>query len=249
MRSSYEEKLTESDRLERFLCWLLDARWFPTNNGGIEKAKKEARARLRTLRAIIRRMETFVRRTQQDQLQHSLAEWKTYANTLQDICATTIRRSPTMQTGSRRKRETVIAERLLCAALVIPKLWSDGSTYSKMKELLEDPGKLKYDTASQSYINLCQHHQGQYCIQLVRYGRSEKALQSLVQRLRTNIRHRHSPYRDDLEVLHHVYGQYCWQSLGTSGFTDSEAHMLASLVNSGTEHRTAKQNRGIRDQH
>jgi hypothetical protein len=89
-----------------------------------------------------------------------------------------------------------------------------------MKEFLADPSKLPYDTANSG----CKD------VKPVRHSRSEKALQSMVQRMRRDIKARRSAFHNDLEVVESVYGQYCWLSFGQSGFSDSEKQMLCSLV-------------------
>jgi transcriptional regulator CtsR len=115
-------------------------------------------------------------------------------------------------------------------------IWG-GVISRKIKEFLDEPSNLKYDTTAPGYIELCNRTKGGYRIERIRHVRSEKALQSLVQRLRNNIKTRHSAYADDLDILRNIYSQYCWQSLGQSGFSDSEASMLASLISDSMDQK------------
>lgn len=221
--SHYDPQANEKELLTRFLSWALDARWFPTTDHSV---KRENRSALRTLRGILKRMEKFVRRFPDQRLRRGLAEWKSYEETLTSVARSTIRRSPVMQTTSiNSKTDTIIATRLLCASLIIARLWNGEAIYARMKHFLADPSKLPYDTANKG----CKD------VKPVRYSRSEKALQSMVQRMRRTIKLRRSSFHNDLEVLESVYGQYCWLNLGQSGFSDSEKRILCSLIQDSLE--------------
>lgn len=231
MMTEYVVEMSEEARLKRFLSWLLDARWFPEIDDSIEKMKNENRAALRRLRSILKRMETFARQYPDGRLDRGLVEWRSQEQILAGIARSTIRRSPVMQITSQSKAERTAALHLLCASLVIAKLWPGESVYRKMTRFLADPSTLPFDTA-QAGCDLPRRP----------LHTTEKALQIMVRRMRRDMKAGRSALRDDFAMLGWVYGDYCWLSLGKPGYGDSEKQMLLSLV---AQDRNARQVEGL----
>src|SRR5579863_2474619 len=118
------------ETLGRFLSWLLDARWFPERDND---EKRRVKAELTAARRIIRQMEAFSSKHPDGRLRRGLAEWKNYEESTAQLAKTNVRRAPQTKISGGGPAETEIAERLLCAALIIPKLWSGVSIYAKMR--------------------------------------------------------------------------------------------------------------------
>ncbi len=233
-------ELNVPEVLGRFLSYLLDARWFPVRDGEEMRALK---AQVREVLRIVRRMEAFSRKYPDGRLEKGLAEWENYLQTTAQIARQSVSRSPHMKTSRAGNAETEIAERLLCASLIIPMLWPDGGIYTKLQELLAQPEKLPYiitvtpERAKElrarkpgTPVTASEWHylQNGCDIPLRRYSKSEKTLQSAVKRLQDKIRKR--LHFDHYKTLEWLYGLYLWSQKGQSGFSDAEAQMLRSLV-------------------
>ena len=217
MQRADDQRANGKADLMRFLSWLLDARFFPETDHSV---KDENRAELRRFKGILKRMEGFVQDVPDERLKRGLAEWKSYEPVLKSMARQTVRSSPIMQiTSVNTKANKTVALNLLCASLIIAKLWPGEDIYRKMKQFLPEPAKLPYDTfQSGRQIDRRPDH------------KSEKALQSSVQRIRGKIKARRTAFVNEVEVLHHIYGLYRWTSMGKAGFSDSEKEMLSSLV-------------------
>jgi hypothetical protein len=63
------------EQLERFLAWLLDARWFPETD---LDEKKRLKLELRKVRRIVKRMKAFSNGIPDVRLERGLAEWKSF---------------------------------------------------------------------------------------------------------------------------------------------------------------------------
>ena len=63
------------ERLERFLSWLLDARWFPETD---LKEKARRKSELKKLRRVLSRMREFSQGIPDVRLQRGIAEWQAY---------------------------------------------------------------------------------------------------------------------------------------------------------------------------
>jgi hypothetical protein len=226
--------------LEDFLSWLLDARWFPETDSTEMRRRK---AELKKLRALLARMEAFSKDKRDMRLQRGLAEWRSYLETLEVLAKQHVRRAPDMQTSEVSWAEIEVAERLLCATLIIPKLWPGTSVYGKMQKLLAEPATLPrpITAAEDSKKELRGADGGRvytplqaYFIEtgkempLRPYLKSEKTLQSCVGRLLKKIEAGSHFSRHDL--LKKLYGQYLWSQWGRAGFSQGEAQMLRSLL-------------------
>jgi hypothetical protein len=230
----------EQERLEGFLPWLLDARWFPeTDHDELKRRKSE----LKSLRAILRRMETFSKGKPIVRLQESVAKWQDYERTLAQLVKQHVRRAPNMQTCPVDKAETEIAERLLCATLIIPKLWPGAGIYRKMQKFLAEPKSLpRLPTAAEDNTKELRTADGKPArsalqayftetgkeMPLKPHSKTEKTLQSCVRRLEKKIEA--GLHFSRSQLLESLYGQYLWSLYGQSGFSDAEARMLRSLV-------------------
>ena len=229
----------EQERLEGFLSWLLDARWFPeTDHDEIKRRKSD----LKSLRAILRRMEGFSKEKRDVRLQEGVAKWQDYERTLAQLAKQHVRRALDMQTCPVDKAETEIAERLLCATLVIPKLRPGAGIYGRMQQFLADPASLpRLPRAAEGDIKELRTPDGKPAssalqayftetgkeMPLKPYSKSEKTLQSCVRRLEKKIEAGLHFSRSQLLVS--LYGQFLWSLFGQSGFSEAEARMLRSL--------------------
>lgn len=238
-----QQQLTADDErecLDGFLSWLLDARWFPeTDHDEIRRRKTE----LKALQAILRRMKAFSKGKLDVRLQEGIARWQDYETTLVQLAKQRVRRSPDMQTCREDKAETEIAERLLAATLIIPKLWPCAGIYGKMQQFLARPASLpRLPRAAEGNIEQMRTPDGKPAMSALQayfketgkemplkpYSKSEKTLQSCVRRLEKKIEAGlHSSHLQLLEIL---YGRYLWSLYGQPGYSDAEARMLRSLV-------------------
>jgi hypothetical protein len=238
-----QQQLTADDErecLESFLSWLLDARWFPeTDHDEIKRRKSE----LKSLRAILRRMEGFSKEKRDVRLQEGTSKWQDYERMLAQLAKQHVRRAPNMQTCPLDKAETEIGERLLCATLIIPRLWPGAGIYGKMQQFLAHPVSLPHlPTAAEENIEQMRTPDGNPAssalqayftetgkeMPLKPYSKSEKTLQSCVRRLEKKIEAGlHFSHSQLLEIL---YGRYLWSLYGQPGYSDAEARMLRSLV-------------------
>jgi|GEM_PF-6886832 len=227
-------------RLERFLSWLLDARWFPETN--LEE-KKQLKSELRMVRRITARMEAFNKEHRDVRLKQGLELWRSYQSTVASLAKTQTRTAPHLSASSMAKGSPEIAQRLMCAVLVIRKLYPQVSAYEKAQELLADPSQLPYPiTVSEETIQelragtlrrpvtaseLNYLRDGQD-IPMRPYWRSLKALESSVARLEKELTaDKHS---SQLAILHNLYAEYLWSQKFQAGFSNDEAAMLNALV-------------------
>jgi hypothetical protein len=228
------------ERLERFLSWMLDARWFPETDS---EEKKRRKGELRKVRAILTRMKAFSKDIRDVRLQRGLAEWQSYEKSLAELAAQHIRRAPQCDSSGPGKGNPDIAKRILCAFLIVLKLWPDRSVYEEVQRLLADPTSLPYPiTVPEDVIQELQAgttsrpvtaSEMNYLkegrdIPMRRYSMSVKALQSSVARLRKRIKA--GQCFGYFEVLQSLYGEYLWSQRGQGGFSDAEAAMLRALV-------------------
>ena len=239
----FRARLTPEDkreRLERFLSWLMDARWYPQTD--TEEIKRR-RAELRTFRSILARMRAFSSGKPDVRLQRGLAEWENYGQSLTILAMQHVRRAPDMQTSPLGKAETEIAERLVCATLVIAKLWPGESVYGRMRRLLAEPATLpRLITLADDRAKNLRRPNGRRLLTALQakfvetgeemplrpYSRSEKALQSCVGRLKARINAgMHFSYS---QLLERLYSQYQWSQWAKAGFSEAEAEMLRSIV-------------------
>lgn len=228
------------EALGRFLSYVLDARWFPERDTA---EKQYVKAELLAVRRIIRRMEAFSQRHPDRRLERGLSDWKDYEQTTAQLAKATVRRSPYTKISDEERAEIEIAERLLCATLIIPKLWPNVSVYDKMRDLLAEPnslphvatgaedstkglttlhGKRLYTAAEVHYMLTGQE------MPLRRYRRSNKALQSCVRRLQKKIEAYLHP--DSFAILGKLYAEYVGTQWAQAGYSEAEAQMLRSLI-------------------
>jgi hypothetical protein len=199
------------ERLEVFLCWLLDARWFPETDS-IEK--KRRKGELRKIRAIISRMEAFSKSIPDLRLQRGLAEWRNYESTLAELASQHLRSAPHTHITAESKGFPEIARRILCAVLIVRKLYPDRSAYLKVQRRLANPTLLP-DPFGRA-IPMRQHFV------------SLKALQSSVARLQEQ--RGTCVFMGELITLESLYCEFLWSQWGQAGYSDAEAEMLRSLV-------------------
>jgi hypothetical protein len=245
MQTSVDKNVQEP--LERFLSWLLDARWFPETD---RDEKKRLKGELRTVRRIVKRMEAFSQGIPDIRLQQGLTGWKSYESTLATLAKQQLRTAPHISTGGSERGSPEIAERLMCAVLIIRKLHSQGNAYDEVQRLLADPDLLPYPiTTSEETIQelragtLRRPPTGYelYCvphgrnIPMRRYTRSVKALQSSVARLEKEFQADKSSAQ--LVILHRLYAEYLWSQKLQAGFSDDEATMLRTLVSAEVDGR------------
>jgi hypothetical protein len=228
------------ERLERFLSWLLDARWFPETD---PREKKGLKSELRKVRRILARMEGFSKGIRDVRLEDGLAEWRSHENGIAALVKQHARRAPHIHIGGLTKGSPEIAERLMCAVLIIRKLHPRGSAYEEVHRLLADPSILPYPITvpketiqelragtihrpvTPSEFNYLREGRD---IPMRRYSISVKAIQSSVSRLEKQIEaNKHSA---QLAVLHNLYAEYLWSQKFQAGFSDAEAAMLSALV-------------------
>ena len=230
----------EQERLESFLSWLLDARGFPETDHDEIKRRKSV---LKSLRAILHRMEAFRMENPDVRLQEGVAKWQDYERMLAQLAKQHVRRAPNMQTCRVDKGETEIAQRLLCATLIIPRLWPGAGIYGKMQRFLAEPASLpRLPTAGKDSIKELRTPDGNPAssalqayfaetgkeMPLKPYSKSEKTLQSCVRRLEKKIEA--GLHFSRSQLLGSLYGQYLWSLYGQPGFSEAEARMLRSLV-------------------
>lgn len=227
------------EQLECFLSWLLDARWFPETDH-IEKER--LKGELRKVRRIVARMEAFARGLPDVRLQQGLAGWKSYEGNLATLVKQELRSAPHISTGGSGRGSPEIAQRLMCAVLIIRKLRPRESVYEEMQRLLADPDLLPYPIklSEESLRELLAGRRRPvtgydlHCLALGRnipmrrYTRTVKALQSSVARLEKESKaNKHSA---QLSIIRHLYAEYMWSQKIQAGFSDAEAAMLAALI-------------------
>jgi hypothetical protein len=100
------------ERLERFLTWLLDARWFPETD---RQKKKRLESGLRKVRRIVARMRTFSKGIPDVRLARGLADWQAYESSTAALVKAHFRSAPHTHISSSAKGSWEIAERLMCA--------------------------------------------------------------------------------------------------------------------------------------
>lgn len=239
--------------LEHFLSWLLDARWFPKTD---EDEKKRLKADLRSVRRILKRMEAFAKRIPDTRLRQGIDLWKNYESTLSALVKQPLRTAPHISIGGNKKGTPEIAERLMCAVLILPKLRPKVGVYEEIQRLLVDPSLLpRRITTSEEAIQallagtLDRPPTGYelHCAQLGRniamrpYWASVKALQSSVARLEKELK-KFAPNKASAQrvILHRLYGEYLWSQKGQGGFSNEEEAMLNALASpevvAGSEH-------------
>lgn len=228
------------EQLERFLSWLLDARWFPGTN---LQEKQRLNSELKKLRRVLARMRALSQGNPDVRLQRGVAEWQSYESSLAALAKQHYRSSPHFHTGGPSKGSREIAERLMCATFIIRKVRPHVSAYEETQRLLADPSLLPYPitvseeaiqelragtinrpvTASElNYLRVGRD------IPTRRYSISVKALQSSVARLEKQLGSaKHSAQR---AILHTLYAGYLWSQKFQAGFSDAEAVMLNALV-------------------
>ncbi len=226
--------------LERFLSCLLDARWFPeTDWREIERRKSE----LEKLRRILARMRTFGQRNPDVRLARGLVEWEAYEQGLVPLVKQHVRSAPHISIGGSSKGSREIAERWMCAALILHKLHPRRGAYEEMQRLLADPSQLPYPItlseevkaalrsgdvpryATPSEWNFLNSGED---IPMRSYSLSVKALQSSVARLEKEL----GPNKPTAQRarLHMLYAEYLGSQKLQAGFSKAEAAMLDDLV-------------------
>jgi hypothetical protein len=238
LRAGVDRQVQE--RLERFLSWLLDARWFPETD---LQEKKRRKSELKKLRRILSRMRAFSQGIPDVRLARGLAEWQAYEENLVALVTQHVRSAPHISIGGSSKGSREIAERLMCAALILRKLRPRGSAYEEIHRLLADPSLLPYPiTVSEEAIQELRSgtidrpltaSEWNYLregrdIPMRRYSISVKAIQSSVARLEKQLGSaKHSAQR---AILHTLYAEYLWSQKFQAGFSDAEAALLNALV-------------------
>jgi len=186
-------------RLECFLSWLLDARWFPETN---LTEKKRLKSELRRVRRLLDRMRAFSKGKPDVRLARGLAEWQAYESDIAKSAKQHVRSAPHIRIGGSAKGSPEIAEQWMCAALIIRKLRPHGSAYEEIHRILADPTllprpitvsedailELRAGTISRPLTASEFHYlkEGRD-IPMRRYSISVKAIQSSVARLQKRI--------------------------------------------------------------
>lgn len=243
MQASVDKNVPE--RLERFLSWLLDARWFPETD---VKEKKRLKGDLRRVRRIVKLMEAFAEGKPDIRLQQGLAGWRSYESSVAALAKQQLRTAPHISTGGSKRGYPEISRRLMCALLIIRKLHPRVSAYGEVQRLVTDPDLLPYPIrASREAIQELRagtlrravtasemHHlrEGRD-IPMRKYSMTLKAIQSSVARLEKGFKVGKSAAQ--LAILHHLYAEYLWSQKGQAGFSDHEAAMLNCLVSTGVD--------------
>jgi len=228
------------EQLERFLSWLLEARWFPEVD---LKEKARLRSTLKMLRWILARMRRFSKEIPDARLARGLAEWESYAASTSEIAKQHIRTAPHIHISRTNKGSFEIAERLMCGLLIIRRLHPRRSAYEEVQRLLADPAQLPYlITVSEADVRALRDgtiyrpvtaSEGHYLregrdIPLRRYPINVKAIQSSVARLEEQIAT--GKASTPLATLHSLYAEYLWSQKGQAGFSDAEDAMLRALI-------------------
>lgn len=228
------------ERLERFLSWLLDARWFPETD---LKEKARRKSELKKLRRVLSRMQEFSQGIPDVRLQRGLAEWAAYEENLVALAKQHVRSAPNTSIGDSSKSSREISEQWMCAKLILRKLHPQASAYEEIQRLLADPSllpqpitvsdeaieELRSGTISRpltaSELNFLREGQD---IPMRRYSVSVKAIQSRVARIEREL----GPNKQSAQraMLHQLYPQYLWSQKFQSGYSDDEAAMLNDLV-------------------
>ncbi len=104
------------ERLEQFLSWLLDARWFPEAD---LKEKARLKSTLNKVGRILARMRRFSKEIPDARLARGLAEWESYEASTAEIANPHIRAAPHIHISKAHKGSFEIAERLMCATLIL----------------------------------------------------------------------------------------------------------------------------------
>jgi hypothetical protein len=101
-----EQQLQE--RLEQFLSWLLDARWFPETDS---QEKQRRKSELKKLRRVLGRMRAFSKGNPDHRSQRGLLGWQAYEENLIALTKQHVRSAPhvSIQGAGRGSRE--ISER------------------------------------------------------------------------------------------------------------------------------------------
>ena len=176
-------------------------------------------------------------------LERGAVEWRSYESNLATLAKQPARSAPHLDVGSFTKGSPEIAERLMCAVLIVRKLRPEVSTYQEIQRLLADPSQLPYPiTVSEEAIQglragtlrrpvtaseLHYLREGRD-IPMRRYWRSVKALQSSVARLEKQLKA--DKRSAQLAILHKLYAEYLWSQKFQAGFSDDEAATLNALV-------------------
>lgn len=239
MQAEVDQDMRE--RLERFLSWLLDARWFPETDA---QEKTRLKGELRGIRRILARMQAYSERIPDARLQRGLAEWRRYESNLAASAKLPRRRAPHFRIDdSSTKGSPEIAKRLMCAFLIIRKLRPKVGAYQEIQRLLADPSQLPCPIAvSEKTIRELQagtlrrpgtpselHYQREgRDIPMRPYWRSVKALESSVARLERGLKA--DKRSDQLKILHDLYFEYLLTQKFQAGFSNDEAAMLNALV-------------------
>ena len=227
-------------KLERFLSWLLDVRWFPETD---LQFKRRLKSELRKLRRILARMRDFSEGNPDVRLQRGVAKWQAYESHLATLARQHFRSSPHFHSGGPSKRFPGIGERLMCAALVLRYLRPKESAYEEIQRLLADPTQLPCPvTLSKEAIRELQtgivrrpltaserHYlrEGRD-IPMRHYSISVKAIQSSVGRLQEQIDQGKHP--DQLTTLRTLYAQYLWSQKGEAGIPIDVDTALQDLI-------------------
>ena len=245
MQPTVDEQVQE--QLERFLSWLLDARWFPETD---YEEKKRLKSELKKLRRILARMKAFSRGSPDVRLARGLADWQAYESSTAALVKQSFRSAPQTHISDSGKGSREIGERLMCATLILRKLHPRVSAYEEIQRLLADPSLLPYPiTLSEEVMaelrsgnvnravtvsELNYLNEGRD-IPMRRYSISVKAIQRSVARLEKQLRPaKHSAQR---AILHTRYAEYLWSQKFQAGFSDAEAAMLNALVPAEADRR------------
>jgi hypothetical protein len=228
------------ERLERFLSWLLDARWFPETDS---KEKARRKSELKKLQRVLSRMREFSQGIPDVRLQRGLAEWTAYEENLVALAKQHVRSAPNTSIVDSSKSSREISERWMCAKLILRKLHPKASAYEEIQRLLADPSllpqpitvsdeaieELRSGTINRpltaSELNFLREGQD---VPMRRYSVSVKAIQSRVARIEGEL----GPRKKSAQraKLHMQYAEYLWSQKFQAGYSDAEAAMLKDLV-------------------
>lgn len=231
------------EQLEHFLSWLLDARWFPETD---KTEKERLKARQRGVRRILKRMEAFAEGIPDIRLQQGIELWKNYESTTSALVKQPLRTAPHISTGGNKKGTPEIAQRLMCAVLILRKLRLQVGVYEEVQRLLADPSLLPRPiTTSEEAIQallagtLDRPPTGYelHCAPLGRniprrpYLTTVKTLQSSVARLEKEFKDFGANKASaQIAILHQLYAEYLWSQKGQGGFSDEEEALLNALA-------------------
>lgn len=166
--------------------------------------------------------------------------WQAYEARVIVLARQHIRSSPHTSIGDSSKASREISERLMCATLIVRKLYPQVNAYEEIQRLLADPSLLPFpiiqsEEAIQAragngtgMASELRYLRGARDIPIRQYWLSVEAIQSRVERLKSQL----GPNKQSAQraMLHQLYPQYLWSQKFQSGYSDDEAAMLNDLV-------------------